>query len=70
MSVIARVRSFISAVVLRRRMERDLDTELRFHLETRVDDLMARGLLRADAERRARTEGHRRLPGTGSRIRG
>jgi predicted permease len=56
MKVVARLRSFISAVVLRRRMERDLDTELQFHLETRVDDLMARGLPRADAERRARTE--------------
>jgi putative ABC transport system permease protein len=56
MNVIARLRSFISAVVLRRRMERDLDAELQFHVETRANDLMARGLPRAEAERRARTE--------------
>lgn len=39
----------------RRRLHDELDTELRFHLEGRIDDLVERGgLSRADAEREAR----------------
>jgi predicted permease len=33
------------------RIRNDIDTELRFHIEGRIEDLMARGLSRADAER-------------------
>jgi predicted permease len=33
------------------RIDDDLDTELRFHIEGRIEDLMARGLSRGDAER-------------------
>ena len=32
-------------------MDDDIDAELRFHIEGRIDDLMARGLSRAEAER-------------------
>jgi predicted permease len=53
---LARVRSFLNAVVLRRRLEREMDGELRFHLDARVDDLVARGLPPVEAERRARAE--------------
>lgn len=35
-------------------VDRDLDRELRFHLDEHVRELMAQGLPRADAERRAR----------------
>jgi macrolide transport system ATP-binding/permease protein len=40
----------------RRRFESDLDAELRFHLESRADDLQAAGLDCAEALRRARLE--------------
>src|SRR5213594_682957 len=56
MSLIARLRSFLGAVAARRRLERDMNAELRFHLDARADDLVAGGLSRPDAERRARDE--------------
>jgi hypothetical protein len=37
----------------RRRMEQDLDRELRYHLERRVDDLMASGIGESEARRQA-----------------
>ena len=37
-------------------VDRDVDDELRFHLESRVDALVARGLTRQAAESRARSE--------------
>ncbi len=37
----------------RRRMEQELDRELRYHLERRVDDLMASGVGESEARRRA-----------------
>jgi predicted permease len=56
MSLSARLRSFLSAVLFRRRMERDMVQEWQFHLDTRVDDLLAAGLSRDEAEQRARIE--------------
>jgi len=53
---LAMLRSFLGALLRRRRLERDMDSELRFHLEARADDLVAAGLDRADALRRARRE--------------
>jgi predicted permease len=38
------------------RFERDMDEELAFHLQSRIDDHVRRGLNPADAERRARLE--------------
>jgi predicted permease len=38
----------------RDRVRRDVDAELNFHLEGRVEELVSRGMLRADAEREAR----------------
>ena len=35
-------------------LSRDLDDELRFHVEARTEDLVRRGLTRRDAEREAR----------------
>jgi putative ABC transport system permease protein len=37
----------------RARVQRDVDSELRFHLQGRVEELMARGMSREDAEREA-----------------
>jgi hypothetical protein len=39
--VTARLRSFLSALVAGRRLEREMETEWRFHLDERVDALMA-----------------------------
>ena len=40
----------------RKKFESEMDEELRFHLEARVEDLVGRGVARAEAERRARVE--------------
>src|SRR5690348_10769360 len=40
----------------RRRWERDVDAELRFHLEAQIDDYIDQGLSRQNAELRARRE--------------
>jgi hypothetical protein len=37
-------------------LERELDKELRFHFESRVDDLMRDGISEQEARRRTRTE--------------
>ena len=51
-----RLRMWLRAVLLRRRTERDMDTELRFHIESYGEDLMRSGVPRAEAMRRARLE--------------
>jgi putative ABC transport system permease protein len=51
-----RLQSFLSAALRRSSFERDMDDEIRFHLERRVDDLVAAGVSRAEAARRARLE--------------
>jgi predicted permease len=53
---LARLRSFLRALGRRARFERELDDELRFHLEARADDLVRAGLDRRQAMRRARLE--------------
>lgn len=40
----------------RRRWERRMDAELRFHLESQIAGYVAEGLSRNEAERRARIE--------------
>lgn len=56
MSILARLRSFLSALVMRRRVEREMDEEWQFHLDARVDALAEAGMPRGEAERMARTE--------------
>jgi putative ABC transport system permease protein len=56
MRFVARLRSFLRAVLFRHRMERDMEQEWRFHLDARIDDLVATGLSRTDAATRARFE--------------
>src|SRR6266498_2704280 len=56
MNVLATLKSFGRAWLLRSRMEREMDDEMRFHMEARATDLEAHGVPRAEAERRARDE--------------
>ena len=46
----------VRTLMRRGRVERELDTDLRFHLDQQIRDYMDRGLSRAEAERRARQE--------------
>jgi predicted permease len=55
-SRLAAAKSFVRAWLLRSRMERDMDREMRFHVETRAADLETHGIPRLDAERQARHE--------------
>ena len=54
--MLARIRSLFRAVMRRSRVEREMDDEVRFHLEARTEDLVRRGLSREEARRRARLE--------------
>jgi hypothetical protein len=56
MNVIAYFRSLAARFFRRAQTERDLDDELRLHIELRADALERSGLTRPDAERRARIE--------------
>ena len=56
MTTLAAWRSFARALLRRREMERDMDSELEFHIEARTDHLVAMGLDRAAASRQARLE--------------
>jgi putative ABC transport system permease protein len=56
MTGLARLRSFLFALLRRRRLERDMEQEWQGHLDARVDALVASGVSRAEAERRARIE--------------
>ena len=55
-TLFARLRSLAGTVLGRDRFERDMRDEVRFHLESRTDDLMREGLPRDEALRRARME--------------
>ena len=54
--MLKRFLSFSRALVGRGTFERDMDDELRFHIEARTADLVRSGLAPADAARRARVE--------------
>lgn len=56
MTLWARCRSWLSGLFRRDRVERDMDEELRFHMDAYASDLIARGVSRAEAQRRARAE--------------
>ena len=56
MSLQSRLRSFARFVLRRPRVESEMDAELRFHLDARVDDLQRAGVPRQEAFRRARIE--------------
>ena len=52
----ARVRSWLRAATHRAHLEDEMDEELRFHLESYIEDLMQRGVPREQAQRQAKIE--------------
>lgn len=56
MSIWNQLRSWTSTIVDRPRMEREMDAELRFHIEAYAEDLVRSGVPRQEALRRARIE--------------
>ncbi|MGC1362817.1 MAG: ABC transporter permease, partial [Silvibacterium sp.] len=56
MSVFVRLESWLRAVTSRSRLEREMDEELAFHLESYTQDLIRRGVSPEEAARRARIE--------------
>lgn len=52
----ARFRSWTSAMLRRSRMEREMDEEMRFHIEAHAADLVSHGVPQHEALRRARLE--------------
>src|SRR5690242_10935460 len=51
-----RIRSSLRAILHRSRAERDMDAELRSHIDAYAEDLIRSGLPRSEALRRARLE--------------
>lgn len=56
MNLWTRFRSWTAAMLRRTRMEREMDEEMRFHIEAHAADLASRGVPRQEALRRARLE--------------
>jgi putative ABC transport system permease protein len=56
MRVLARLRSFVSALIHRSRLRDEIDEELRAHIQDRANHLERSGLLPREAERQARLE--------------
>jgi predicted permease len=54
--MLARLRSFFLGLFKRSNLEDNMSDEIRFHLETRTDDLVQSGLPETEARRRARLE--------------
>jgi hypothetical protein len=52
----SRLRSWSQTTLRRSRMESEMDTELRFDMETFAEDLIRSGVPRQEALRRARIE--------------
>ena len=56
MKLFSLLRSVVSSLLRRTRVENETDEELRAHVQNRVDDLERKGLTHTEAERRARIE--------------
>jgi hypothetical protein len=54
--LLSKFRSLLSLVFRRSGVENEMEDELRFHIQSRADDLEHSGLSRAQAERQARIE--------------
>jgi predicted permease len=52
----SRLKSWLRSTLGRRRLEQDMDEEVRFHIEARADDLVREGVVPNEAIRRARLE--------------
>src|ERR1700689_3333753 len=72
MTLWSRFRSWFHTTVRRSRMESEMDSELRFHIEARAEHLMRGGMAREEAMRRARIEfgGVERVKEEGREARG
>jgi putative ABC transport system permease protein len=56
MRIFSSLRSWLRNTLRRSRAESEMDSELRFHIEARSEDLVRLGVSRGEAERRARIE--------------
>ncbi|HEX4566229.1 MAG TPA: ABC transporter permease, partial [Vicinamibacterales bacterium] len=56
MMLLSRVRAWLHSVTRRSRFERDMATELRFHIDSYTEDLIRSGMTRDEARRQARVE--------------
>ena len=56
MTLLFQLRSWFRSTFRRSRLERDMDAELRFHLETYADDLIRKRIPSDEAFRRAHLE--------------
>jgi|SRR6267142_193557 len=56
MSLFSSLRSVVSALFHRSRIEKEIEEELHAHIQDRANDLERSGIPRAEAERRARLE--------------
>jgi putative ABC transport system permease protein len=56
MTLVSQIRSWLRATLHRSHTERDMDAELRFHLETYAEDLIRAGIPRDEALHRGRRE--------------
>ena len=56
MTLSSRLRSWMQVILLRSRMESEMDAELRFHIDAFTEDLIRSGVPRQEAMRRARLE--------------
>ena len=56
MNLVARFRSWLKWIAKRRRLESEMETEVRFHLESYAADLVRKGLSQQEAMRQARIE--------------
>jgi hypothetical protein len=54
--LLARFRSFLRSILRRERLESEMEAEIRFHLESRTEDLIREGLTHREAMRRAKLE--------------
>src|SRR5438045_9211958 len=63
MNLWAHIRAWLNAIFRRSEITREVDEELRAHVQNRADDLVRSGLPRAEADRRARIEfgGHEKF---------
>ena len=56
MSVLKRLRSWLTWMIKRPRLERKMETEVRFHIDSFAEDLIRSGVPEPEARRRARIE--------------
>ena len=72
MNLFSRLRSWLSTLLKRNSLESEIDSELRFHIDARAEDLLRGGVPRQEALRRARIEfgGIERVKEEGREARG